>query len=113
VCKWDLSGAYKRWQYAHGMTMRDILCHLNQVCGTEPSPEQVRAIIDGAPEEVRAWQHQVAVAAARRTSARAAGAVRPGTGRWNIRATASAVKVSWTAPMTAARTGAVARCLFS
>jgi len=33
--------------YAHGMTVRDILHRLNQVYGTELSPEQVSAITDG------------------------------------------------------------------
>jgi hypothetical protein len=45
--------------YAHGMTVRDILHHLNQVYGTELSPEQVSAITDGVLEEVRAWQNRV------------------------------------------------------
>ena len=45
--------------YAHGMTVRDIVHHLNQVYGTELSPEQVSAITDGVLEEVRAWQHRV------------------------------------------------------
>jgi putative transposase len=44
--------------YAHGMTVRDILHHLNQVYGTELSPEQVSAITDGVLEEVRAWQNR-------------------------------------------------------
>ena len=44
--------------YAHGMTVRDILHHLDQVYGTELSPEQVSAITDGVLEEVRAWQHR-------------------------------------------------------
>jgi putative transposase len=37
--------------YAHGMTVRDILHHLNQVYGTQLSPEQVSAITDGVLEE--------------------------------------------------------------
>ena len=45
--------------YAHGMTVRDILHHLNQVYGTQLSPEQVSAIIDAVLEEVKAWQHRV------------------------------------------------------
>jgi len=45
--------------YAHGMTVRDILHHLNQVYGTELSPEQVSAITDGVLEEVKAWQNRV------------------------------------------------------
>jgi transposase-like protein len=44
--------------YAHGMTVRDILHHLNQVYGTELSPEQVSAITDSVLEEVRAWQNR-------------------------------------------------------
>jgi putative transposase len=45
--------------YAHGMTVRDILHHLNQVYGTQLSPEQVSAITDQVLEEVKAWQHRV------------------------------------------------------
>jgi putative transposase len=45
--------------YAHGMTVRDILHHLNQVYATELSAEQVSAITDGVLEEVRAWQNRV------------------------------------------------------
>jgi putative transposase len=45
--------------YAHGMTVRDIVHHLNQVYGTELSGEQVSAITDGVLEEVRAWQQRV------------------------------------------------------
>ena len=45
--------------YAHGMTVRDILHHLNQVYGTKLSPEQVSVITDGVLEEVRAWQNRV------------------------------------------------------
>lgn len=44
--------------YAHGMTVRDILHHLNQVYGTQLSPEQVSAITDGVLEEVTAWQNR-------------------------------------------------------
>ena len=44
--------------YAHGMTVRDILHHLQQVYGTQLSPEQVSAITDGVLEEVRAWQQR-------------------------------------------------------
>src|SRR5580658_1503605 len=44
--------------YAHGMTVRDILHHLNQVYGTALSPEQVSAITDGVLDEVRAWQNR-------------------------------------------------------
>jgi putative transposase len=42
--------------YAHGMTVRDILHHLEQVYGTKLSPEQVSRITDQVLEEVRAWQ---------------------------------------------------------
>ncbi len=45
--------------YAHGMTVRDILHHLNQVYGTQLSAEQVSAITDQVLEEVKAWQHRV------------------------------------------------------
>jgi putative transposase len=42
--------------YAHGMTVRDILHHLEQVYGTKLSHEQVSRITDQVLEEVRAWQ---------------------------------------------------------
>ena len=42
--------------YAHGMTVRDILHHLQQVYGTQLSHETVSRITDQVLEEVRAWQ---------------------------------------------------------
>ena len=42
--------------YAHGMTVRDILHHLEQVYGTKLSAEMVSRITDQVLEEVRAWQ---------------------------------------------------------
>jgi putative transposase len=42
--------------YAHGMTVRDILHHLQRVYGTELSAETVSRITDAVLEEVRAWQ---------------------------------------------------------
>jgi putative transposase len=42
--------------YAHGMSVRDILHHLEQVYGTRLSHEQVSRITDQVMEEVRAWQ---------------------------------------------------------
>jgi putative transposase len=42
--------------YAHGMTVRDILHHLDQVYDTKLSHEQVSRITDQVMEEVRAWQ---------------------------------------------------------
>ena len=42
--------------YAHGMSVRDILHHLEQVYGTELSHETVSRITDAVLEEVRAWQ---------------------------------------------------------
>src|SRR5215475_5760238 len=42
--------------YAHGMTVRDILHHLDQVYGTKLSHETVSRITDQVLEEVRAWQ---------------------------------------------------------
>jgi transposase-like protein len=42
--------------YAHGMTVRDILHHLQQVYGTRMSAEQVSRITDAVLDEVRAWQ---------------------------------------------------------
>jgi len=44
--------------YAHGMSVRDILHHLEQVYGTQLSHETVSRITDGVLEEVRAWQHR-------------------------------------------------------
>jgi putative transposase len=42
--------------YALGMSVRDILHHLEQVYGTQLSHETVSRITDGVLEEVRAWQ---------------------------------------------------------
>jgi putative transposase len=42
--------------YAHGMTVRDILHHLEQVYGTRLPHEQVSRITDQVLDEVRAWQ---------------------------------------------------------
>jgi len=42
--------------YAHGMSVRDIVHHLEQVYGTQLSAETVSRITDGVLEEVRAWQ---------------------------------------------------------
>ena len=42
--------------YAHGMSVRDILHHLEQVYGTQLSHETVSRITGGVLEEVRAWQ---------------------------------------------------------
>ena len=42
--------------YAHGMSVRDILHHLQQVYGTQLSHEQVSRITDQVLDEVRAWQ---------------------------------------------------------
>src|SRR6266508_1981878 len=42
--------------YAHGMSVRDILHHLEQVYGTQLSHETVSRITDGVLEEVRAGQ---------------------------------------------------------
>lgn len=42
--------------YAHGMSNRDIICHLLQVYGTELSAETVSRITDAVLEEVKAWQ---------------------------------------------------------
>jgi putative transposase len=42
--------------YAHGMSVRDILHHLEQVYGTQLSAETVSRITDAVLEEVRAWQ---------------------------------------------------------
>ena len=42
--------------YAHGMSVRDILHHLEQVYGTKLSAETVSRITDQVLDEVRAWQ---------------------------------------------------------
>jgi len=42
--------------YAHGMSVRDILHHLEQVYGTQLSAETVSRITDQVLGEVRAWQ---------------------------------------------------------
>ena len=42
--------------YAHGMSVRDIVHHLEQVYGTALSAETVSRITDQVLEEVRAWQ---------------------------------------------------------
>jgi putative transposase len=42
--------------YAHGMSVRDILHHLERVYGTQLSHETVCRITDAVLEEVRAWQ---------------------------------------------------------
>jgi putative transposase len=42
--------------YAHGMSVRDILHHLEQVYGTQLSAETVSRITCQVLEEVRAWQ---------------------------------------------------------
>jgi putative transposase len=42
--------------YAHGMSVRDILHHLEQVYGTQLSHETISRITDAVLDEVRAWQ---------------------------------------------------------
>jgi putative transposase len=42
--------------YAHGMSVRDITHHLEQVYGTQLSAETISRITDQVLEEVRAWQ---------------------------------------------------------
>ena len=42
--------------YAHGMSVRDIMHHLEQVYGTRLSHETVSRITDAVLEEARAWQ---------------------------------------------------------
>lgn len=44
--------------YAHGMTVRDICHHLQQVYGTELSAQTVSRITDQVLEEVAAWQNR-------------------------------------------------------
>jgi hypothetical protein len=42
--------------YAHGMSNRDIICHLRQVYGTGLSPATISAVTDAVLEGVKAWQ---------------------------------------------------------
>ncbi|MCP2337807.1 transposase-like protein [Actinomadura rupiterrae] len=44
--------------YAHGMTVRDIVHHLDQVYGTRLSPETVSRITEQVMEEVKSWQRR-------------------------------------------------------
>ena len=44
--------------YAHGMSVRDITHHLEQVYGTKLSAETVSGITDQVLEEVKAWQNR-------------------------------------------------------
>jgi len=44
--------------YAHGMSVRDIVHHLEQVYGTRLSAETVSRITDAVLEEVKAWQNR-------------------------------------------------------
>jgi putative transposase len=42
--------------YAHGMSVRDTICPLRHVYGTELSPGTVSRITGHVLEEVKAWQ---------------------------------------------------------
>ena len=42
--------------YAHGMSVRDIQHHLEQIYGVEVSPELISSVTDAVLDEVRAWQ---------------------------------------------------------
>ena len=42
--------------YARGMTVREIQCHLEEMYGTEVSPNLISAITDAVSEDVKAWQ---------------------------------------------------------
>src|SRR5436189_214784 len=44
--------------YAHGMSVRDILHHLEQVYGTQLSHETVSRITEQVMEEVKIWQRR-------------------------------------------------------
>jgi putative transposase len=44
--------------YAHGMSVRDIVHHLEQVYGTQLSAETVSRITEQVMEEVKAWQRR-------------------------------------------------------
>ena len=42
--------------YAHGMTVREIQSHLEEMYGTEVSPTLISSVTDAVIEEVKAWQ---------------------------------------------------------
>lgn len=42
--------------YARGMTVREIQAHLEEMYGTEVSPNLISSITDAVSEEVKAWQ---------------------------------------------------------
>src|SRR5271155_5398644 len=42
--------------YARGMSTREIVGHLRDICGIEVSPDLISAVTDAVPEEVTAWQ---------------------------------------------------------
>lgn len=42
--------------YARGMTVREILVHLEEMYGTEVSPSLISSITDAVTDEVKAWQ---------------------------------------------------------
>ena len=44
--------------YARGMTMREIQSHLEELYGTDVSPELISTVTDAVMEEVRAWQNR-------------------------------------------------------
>lgn len=42
--------------YARGMSVREIQAHLEEIYGTEVSPDLISTVTDGVMDEVRAWQ---------------------------------------------------------
>jgi len=44
--------------YARGMSVREIGAHLEEIYGTEVSPDLISTVTDGVMEEVRAWQNR-------------------------------------------------------
>lgn len=42
--------------YARGMTVREILAHLEEMYGTEISPSLISSVTDAVSDEVKAWQ---------------------------------------------------------
>ena len=45
--------------YARGMTVREILSHLEEMYGTEVSPSLISSVTDAVIEEVKAWQSRL------------------------------------------------------
>ncbi len=44
--------------YARGLSVREIQAHLEEIYGTEVSPDLISTVTDGVMDEVRAWQNR-------------------------------------------------------